>query len=162
MAPPELPRDAPGPDVLEPVEVAPLLRGRVDADAPARDGGDGGGGELLHAHEPLERDERLDPLPRAVRERDGVRVGGARAEHGAERRDDRLARLEHREASVLGARRLGHPPVLADHRPLLEPVLAPDLEVVRVVAGGDLQAAGAEVGLDVLVGDHRERAPHQR
>ena len=38
-------------------------------------------------------------------------------------------------------------------RDLLEPVRAADLEVVRVVAGRDLQRAGAELGLDVLVGD---------
>ena len=33
---------------------------------------------------------------------------------------------------------------------------APDLEVVGVVTGRDLQGAGAEVGLDVVVGDDRQ------
>ena len=55
-----------------------------------------------------------------------------------------------------------HPAVLADHRDLLEPVPAADLEVVRVVPRGDLQAARPELGVDVLVGDHRQAAPDQR
>ena len=51
----------------------------------------------------------------------------------AERRDDRLARLERghaRELAGLG----GHPPVLADDADGGQAVLAADLEVVRVVA----------------------------
>ena len=60
------------------------------------------------------------------------------------------------------AGRLGHPAVLADHRDLLEPVLAADLEVVRVVAGRDLQRARAELGLDVVVGDDRQPAADER
>jgi len=40
-------------------------------------------------------------------------------------------------------------------------VAAPDLEVVGVVARGDLQGAGAEVGLDVVVGDDRQVAPDE-
>ena len=47
-------------------------------------------------------------------------------------------------------------------RDLLEPVAAPDLEVVRVVAGRDLERAGAELGVDVLVGDDRQPPAHER
>ena len=45
---------------------------------------------------------------------------------------------------------------------LLEPVVAADLEVHRVVAGRDLQCAGAEVRLDALVGDDRHAALDDR
>ena len=52
----------------------------------------------------------------------------------AKRRHDRLASVVGLHARVRLARRVGHPAVLADHRDLLEPVLAADLEVVGVVA----------------------------
>ena len=57
---------------------------------------------------------------------------------------------------------LGHAPVLADHGDLLEPVAAADLEVVRVVAGRDLERAGAELRLHVLVGDDRQPPADER
>ena len=56
----------------------------------------------------------------------------------------------------------GHPAVLADHRDLLQAVLAADLEVVGIVPGRDLQRAGAEVGLDVLVADDPQAAADER
>ena len=39
---------------------------------------------------------------------------------------------------------------------------ATDLEVVGIVAGSDLQCAGAELRLDVVVGDDRQAASDQR
>ena len=164
VAPPQLPRDAPGADVPHPVEVDLALALRVDAHAPGGDRLDRGGGQLVHAHEPLERDERLDALARAMREGNGVAVALAAGDPplALERGDDRLAGLEHGQAgeALAGVRR--HAPVLADHRDLVETVTAADLEVVGVVAGGDLQLAGAEVGLHVVVGDDRQPAPDER
>ena len=60
------------------------------------------------------------------------------------------------------ARGRGHARVLADHGDLVEPVRAADLEVVRVVAGGDLERAGAELGVDVVVGDDRQPPSDER
>ena len=57
---------------------------------------------------------------------------------------------------------IGDPPVLADHAELLEPVPAPDVEVVGVMTGGDLQRPGAELRLDVVVGDDLQPAPDDR
>ncbi len=70
-----------------------------------------------------------------------------------------LVGLEAAEALGRGVR---DPAVLADHDDLLELVLAADLEVVRVVPGRDLQRAGAELGVHVLVGDDRQPAAHER
>jgi hypothetical protein len=57
----------------------------------------------------------------------------------------RLERLHHGDprgqrlhAGVGLARLLAHAPALADHGDLVEAVVAPDLEVVGIVAGGDL------------------------
>ena len=41
-------------------------------------------------------------------------------------------------------------------------MVAADLEVLRVVARGDLERAGAEVGLDALVGDDRHAPLDER
>ena len=67
-----------------------------------------------------------------------------------------------RQAAERLGRGVGDRPVLADHGDLVEPVLAADLEVVRVVARRDLERAGAELGVHVLVGDDRQPAAHQR
>ena len=80
----------------------------------------------------------------------------------AQRGDDRLLRLGRGQAGEALSRLLGHPAVGADHADLLEAVPAADLEVVGVVAGGDLQRPGAELGVDVLVGDDRQAAADQR
>jgi hypothetical protein len=95
---------------------------------------------------------------------DLVRVGLAVADAPLrlERGDDLLARLEHGEAGELGACLRGHAPVLADDAHLVEVVAAADLEVVGVVTRSDLQTAGAELGLDVLVGDDRQVAADER
>ena len=57
---------------------------------------------------------------------------------------------------------VGHATVLADHRDLLEAVATADLEVVRVVAGSDLERPRAELGIDVLVRDDRKPAADER
>ncbi len=158
VAPPQLAADAPRADVLQPLDVAARLRLGVDAHPAVAHDLDGRRGQLVHAHEPLQRDQRLDPLARAMAVGHLVPVGLAVAEPalGLEVGHHALARLEHRQARV-GRPGLGrHAAVLADHRHLVEVVAAADLEVVGVVARGDLQRAGAELGLDVVVGHDRQ------
>ena len=67
-----------------------------------------------------------------------------------------------RQAEEALGRLGGHAAVLADHAELRQAVAAADLEVVGVVAGRDLQRAGAELGLDVIVGDDLQLAPDER
>ena len=63
---------------------------------------------------------------------------------GVQRCDHRLLRRGRGKArEAAGGSR--HQAVLADHADRLEPVPAADLEVVGVVSGRDLQAAGAEL-----------------
>ena len=93
-----------------------------------------------------------------------VLIGLARRDQSLapQRGQDRPCRFVDVEASELLAGSLGHAPVLADHRDLLETVPAPDLEVVRIVTGCDLERARAEVRVDVLVGDDLEPASDER
>ena len=90
-------------------------------------------------------------------DRVAVRLGGLEEALLLEPRDDPLLGLLLLEPGEL-ARVLAHPPVEPDHGELREPVRATDLEVRRVVAGRDLQGAGAELGIDAVVRDDREAA----
>ena len=92
----------------------------------------------------------------------GVQFGPGEQPLLAQLGDDRSLSLRGREP----AEALGHiaddPPVLADHTQLGQAMSEPDLEVVGIVTGRDLQRAGAELGLDVVVGDDRQLAADQR
>ena len=120
--------------------------------------------QLVHAAEPLQRHERLDARAAAVAVPDGVAVGRLRPDQPAlaQVRDDALLRLVARQAGIALARLRCHAPVESDHLHLGQPVPAPHLEVVRVVGGRDLERAGAESDLDVLVGHHRHPALSER
>src|SRR4029077_15916638 len=98
---------------------------------------------------PLQRDQWLDPRLAALAERDRMPIRLAL--------DEQAALLDPRENSLLGlllaqARELpglvAHPAVGADHGQLGQLVVAPDLEVHRVVPRRHLQRAGAELGVD--------------
>jgi hypothetical protein len=164
VPPPELAGDAPGSDLAHPVEVDPLPLRRRDPHLVALDHLNRRPRKLVHAAEPLQRDQRLDPLTGAVRERDRVQIGllGADATLLAQRRDHRLLGLGDGEPGEALSRLLARAPVRADHDDLLEAVLAADLKVVEVVARGDLERAGAELGVDVIVGDDLQPPPDQR
>ncbi len=158
VAPPQLARDAPGPDLAHPVEVDALPLRRGDRDLVVLHDLDRRRRELVHAAEPLERDQRLDALARSVGERDRVDIRLLGAEHAffAQGLGHGYLRLGHSHALEALAGLGGHQAVLADHADFLQPVLSADLEVVDVVARGDLESAGAEFGVDVLVGDDRQ------
>ena len=140
VPPPELARDAPVADFPHPVEVDALPLGRRDPHRVLFDRLDRRLRQLVHAAEPLQRDQRLDAARRSGRSRRPSAVVGTPPPQTPLRlhRRLRLCALGALDAGVV-ARLLGHPPVGADHADLLEPVPAADLEVVGVVRGGDLQ-----------------------
>ena len=163
VAPPQLTRHAPGPDLPHPVEEGVLLAPWVEGHPAALDRLDRGLRQLLHVAEPLQRDQRLDAVAGAVAMADLVLVGVLALEQAQREQavDHLLARGGGRQAGEL-AGLVVHPAVEADHRQLLQLVAAANLEVVGVVAGRDLEHTGAEVGLDVLVGDDRHLAVDDR
>ena len=119
--------------------------------------------ELVHTHEPLERHDRLDPLPRPLRERHrmNVRLGAGDETLLLQLLHDRALRFAGAHAHESRGRGLDGPAVFADHADLLEPVTSADFEVVRIVARGDLQGARSEIGLHVFVGDDRQLTADQ-
>ena len=70
----------------------------------------------------------------------------------------RVCRLQPSKLSC----KLCHRAVFADHDDLLKSVATADLKVVWVVRGRDLQRAGTEVGLDVIVANDLQFATRQR
>ena len=182
VAPPELARDAPGLDVLEPVEVGllPVLRARswVSPSRTAAIAGSASG--FASTYHWSVRHGSIDHA-RAVAVRDGVRRA-ARSSRASPRssiiatmrlRASKRSRpCSARSPSRLGiasARpgtprcrrastlRLGVEDV--DRRQLVPPA---DLEVVEVVRGRDLDRAGALLGIGVFVGDDRDAPADQR
>ena len=113
-------------------------------------------GQLLHRAPPLEHDQRLDAGVAALAGADRVAVRLAAVELPAllQPREHARAGLLLRQAGEV-AGLVVHPAVGADHRELRELVVAPDLEVGRVVPRCHLERARAELRLDALVRDHR-------
>ena len=137
---------------------------RVEPDRPVADHLDGRLRELVHVAEPLERDQRLHAPAGAVRVRHVVHVGLRARDQAllAQLGDHRLERVVHLHAPEALRRGVGDAAVLADHGDLLEAVPAADLEVALVVARGDLERAGPELGVHVVVRDDRQPAAHER
>ena len=163
VAPPELARDAPVADVLEPVDVRLREALRHELDAAVLDGLDSRLGKALHLDEPLLRDERLDRRMAARAVADGVLMLLDRDEHARllELLDERLAAFVAVHARVL-AGTLEHLARIADDLDLLEVMALAHLEVVRVVGRRDLDGARAEFLVDVLICKQRDAAADDR
>ncbi len=163
MAPPELTRDAPVLDVLQPVVVGggPVLRKELHRTA--RHGLQTLPGQPVHAHEPLVGKHRLHDHPGAARARDVELVRLLRHEQPLHLQigKDPLARLEAIQALVGGRRLAADSGVEREHADRFQAVALPDLIVVEIVRRRDLHAAGPELGIDVLIGDDWNGAPRQ-
>src|SRR5664280_2683625 len=163
MAPPELPGDAPVGRLLERLDREAVLRLGMEADAPLAQRLQRRLLQLLHRAPPLQRDARLDAGLAALAEGDRVTEGLARDEQIAllAPSENALRRLFLSQAGEL-RHLVVHASVGADHARLTQPMRTPDLEIDGVVRGGDLERPGAELGINVLVGDHRDTALDER
>ena len=163
MAPPELAADAPVADAREPVAVnlAPALwheLGFLAIEGLAAAGRQGFG-----THEPLGGEQGLHRHLAPVGEGHAVAMGlhlhqEALRLHGRHHGFTGLEAIQTGKATG----RSVHAAVLGHHRDLGQAVALADGEVVGVVGGGHLDAAGAEGRIDVLIGHDRDQAAHQR
>ncbi len=158
VPPPELPADTPVLDVVHPVEVGlrPVLGN--EANPAGLDGLDRGFRERLDLHVPLIGEVRLDNRVRAIAARnlDRVILDLVQQPQRLEFGDDLVACDEAVESAVgLGylvvERRVVGQDVV--HRQVM--ALA-DFVVIEIVRRRYLDAAGAELGLDVVVGNNRD------
>jgi len=163
MPPPELPADAPRPDAPHPIQVDLAPAGRHEPDPAVFDGLDGGSCQALHIHEPLQRKERLDGGAAPITRTDRMVVVFGFNEEAVPLQplDDRLPGLGGGQPGEV-AGLFGHEPVRPDHRHAGQTVPQTDLPVVGVVSRGDLQGAGAEADIHMLIGDDRDLAPYHR
>ena len=160
MSPPQLAAHAPVLDVAHPFEIRLRPVVRHETRAARFHGGDGGRGEGRDVHEPLIGEVGLEHRATAVaaRHRQFVLLGACDEARRLELGEHTLARLEAVETAEAlrhvgvecGARRED-----VDRR---QTVPQPDLIVVEIVGGCDLEAPRAEGRIDVRVGDDRDRA----
>ena len=164
MAPPELPRDAPVLDVLQPlvVDLGPLLG--HEACLAARRGLQSRLRHAVHAHEPLVGEHRLDHRLGALRARHHqlVRLGALDEAGLFEVREDALARHEPVEGAIGGRSVFVQLRFERENLDRNELVAHPHLVVVEIVRRGDLHHSGAEFAVHVGVRDDGNEAIGQR
>ena len=132
--------------------------------SPLRRGLDRRLGERRHLHEPLPRQARLDDgvAARAVPDGVVVRLDLLQVARVLERRDDALARLEAVEpAEVAGLRRSWRRP-RPSRRCSGRPCRCPISKSFGSCAGVTFTAPVPNFGIDHVVGDDRDLAPHER
>ena len=163
VAPPELTGDAPVLDVLHPVVVGLVHPLGDQLDFAVADNVDGRLCQRLHLDKPLLGDHRLDGGAAAVAGADivGVLLDLDEIPLLLQVFDDGLSGLIAVHAGILAAG-LGHGGVVVHHLDDRQVVAAADLIVVRVVRRGDLDDAGAELHVDIVVADNRNLAANQR
>ncbi len=170
MAPPELAADAPVLDVVHPVVVGVDPLPGDEADLAAVDDLDRAlrdrlavGARLAHGDEPLVREHRLDDLPGAgaARHHQAVLAGLDEQTQHVEVGDDALAGLEAVESAIGLGRLVVDLRVEVEHANRRQAVALSDRIVVGVVRRRDLDHPGAELAVDVGVGDDRDLAVAQ-
>ena len=159
MSPPELARDAPGADVVHPLQVD--AGGTVGNDADLAVADDAGGflRQFGGIDEPLVGDERFDGDAGALGVSDVVEVsfGAEQVAVCFEVLSDQVAGVVAVESDVDAALG-GHAAVPIDDADRFELVAFADFEVQLVVAGRDFERPGAEFGVDGGVGDDWDQA----
>ena len=179
MAPPQLPRNAPGLDVLHPLEVGlfPVLRhehGRarshrrdrrlrhglgVDVPLVGQIGFDHHAGAIAVRHhvrvrlDPLQETEILQPRHDLLARSEAVDI----VQFGGQ-----LHRAFRQAAQIILVVDQGETALLVEHVDLRQAMAFADLEVVEVVCRRDLDRAGALFGIGIVVADDRNAAADQR
>ena len=164
VPPPDLPADAPILDAVQPVEIGLFPVFRDELDLTGLDRGDGGTGQRSSFHIPLIGQQRLDHGMAAVaaRHHQLVRPGLFQQSLFFQIADDVPTSLEAVQTAI------GFGGVVVDAGAGREDVdqrqvmTLADRVVVEVVGRSDLDAAGAEGRVHVLVGDDGNIASGQR
>ncbi len=163
VAPPELPRDAPVANVVEPVQQDGSLVVGHDLNQVFAHHFFRGLRQRIHLAEPLRGNARLDFGFAAVADAHGVRdvLDFFEQAQLLQIFDDARARNEAVKSGVL-ARGLAHMRVVGHHVDFGQVVALADFEVIGIVRGRDLHHAGAEFAVHVGIRDHGNFAVHER
>ena len=159
VAPPELAADAPVADVFHPVVVVSFEAFGHDRDAAVLDGGDGCLSEGLGFHEPLGAQDRFDDGMAALAVADLVDVRFVADDEagGVHILPEFLPGFEAVEPFV-GAGGGVEGTILVGDVDEGQIVALADYVVVRVMAGRHFEGSGAELRVDVFIGDDRDLA----
>ena len=163
MAPPDLPRDRPIPQILHPVEIRllPSLGGKANLAVLHRL--DRGTDQGPHANEPLVGKVGLDHgvAPLTMTDRVLVFLDPDQCALFGERCLDCLPGLEPVEARKTPSVVIDDA-VFVENQDRLETMSHPDIEVGRIVGRGHLDCTGPERGIYRIIGNDRDLASHQR
>ena len=161
VPPPELARDAPVPDVGQPLLVRRAEARGDQADVARPDGLQRGRCQRLHADKPLLPHQGLDDLPTPLRAGDAHRVrGGPHPQAGRlQVSPNRLARLEPVHARVSGARASVQGAIVRHDVGHRQAQAQADLIVGRIVRWRDFQGARPKLRVDGGVRDDGNGAP---
>ena len=152
VAPPELARDTPVLDVLQPVAVGVLVFGGIELDFVVHDGRQGKVCKVLHLQEPLHGELRFDGHARTLGATDLVVVVlHFFHQSGFLEVDGNL--LAHVEAVLphIHAGGFAQRGIVVEDVDGLEVVLLAEHVVVHVVGGGHLEATRTELDVDIVV-----------
>ena len=163
MAPPQLTADAPIADIGKPVaiDLAPALRHKLRLGL--LKGFTAAGGQRLRLHKPLGGEQWFDGHLAAIGVGNAVAVRlhldqAALLLHGRHYSLTGLKAIKPSKHSGL----LVHRAVLGHHRDQRQAVALTNGEIIGVMGGRHLDAAGAELSVDMLIGHDRDLTAHQR
>ena len=163
VPPPQLARDAPVVDVAHPLEVGlgPVLRD--EADITVFHGGDGRVGQGLDFYVPLVGEVRFDHCAGTVAARDhqGVVLDFLHQIQGFKVLDHLPARIIAVHSPVCGRAVFINHGVNSEDIQQWQVVALPHFIVIEIMGRRDLDAAGAELRVHVVVGYHRDGAVRQ-
>ena len=117
----------------------------------------------LHLYEPLIRGQRLNGGLTAVAGADIVRIGLGLYKEALclKIRNDSLSRLKAIHTCILAAVLLADGGIIVEGFDNFKVMALADLEVVRVMGGGDLHAARSEIALHIFVRDHGDLSANE-
>ena len=163
MSPPYLAGDTPVADVFHPIKIRPLPHGGDDPGPSLLHRLEGGFGQRLGPDEPLLGEEGLHhglaaiTVPHAVMVVLNLQEGSVPLEV----LDDPFTTLKPLHALV-GTGLLGHVPLFVNNLHCLQMMALSDLKVIGVMGRRDLQGPGAELRIDICIGDDRDAPIHHR
>ena len=161
MPPPQLPADAPVPDIRHPVFVRRAETLRMEAEIPLPECSQGRLCQRLHADEPLKAQARLHDgvATIAVAHSVDVLLDLLQQACRLEVLDDPFPRFETIQATIRLRRVLVQGRIAVHHVEFYEAVPPADLEIVRVVGRRDFDEPGPEIRIDEFIRHDRDPTP---
>src|SRR4030042_4364030 len=156
MPPPDLPRDAPIPDILHPLEIGLLPDLRDDSSTAISNSLDGRFSQRFGFYKPLERKVRLYDRPTTITMTHHVAVVLHFDQDPVPLKIfDHLFSTFKTISPLIGTCIFIHSSCFINHLNLLKPMLQPNFKIIKIMSRGDLQTARPEFDIHIGVSNNR-------